>query len=268
LIGCAKGHPVSRNGADRIALFGSGGGSAQQFRDFFQVVDETLILLMAGLFIGRTKDGRRMDGGHHPGKGRIQQFAAVPCDAKFASEQRLRGGGPEADDHLGLQHLDFGFKPRTASRDFHGVGLFVDAPLAAGFPLEVLYRIRDVDFAAIDARFDKSAIEQLSGRADERLALKIFLVAGLFADENDFGALSTGAEDRLSGVDIKIAGGAGFGGFGELLERGAFRNERKLKRRLPTLGHARIGCRRERERRTRISSEPLLTAYRPREKIV
>ena len=82
-------------------------------------------------------------------------------------------------------------------------------PFAARFPLEVFYRVGDVDGRSVDARFFRgAAIEQLPRGADKRLALQIFLIAGLFADKHDLRIPRALSEDGLRCVAIERAGGA------------------------------------------------------------
>src|SRR2546422_151936 len=70
--------------------------------------------------------------------------------------------------------------------DRDGVRCLVDAPLAtASGEREVLDGIGDVRRLAVDADFFECSIEDLAGRADERLALSVLDVAGLLADEHD-----------------------------------------------------------------------------------
>ena len=54
-------------------------------------------------------------------------------------------------------------------------------------------------------------VEKFSGRADEWLALLIFLVAGLFTDKQDSRFAGAFAEDGLRGVFVEVAGFAVFG---------------------------------------------------------
>jgi hypothetical protein len=56
----------------------------------------------------------------------------------------------------------------------------VDAALAAGLPLEVLDDVRHVGARPIDAGCLQRLVEEPAGRADERLAELVLLVAGLF----------------------------------------------------------------------------------------
>ncbi len=61
----------------------------------------------------------------------------------------------------------------------------MDAPLALCLPLEMLHHIGDVDVSALDAGFLQRAIEDASGRTDERRARKILFVTGLLTHEHD-----------------------------------------------------------------------------------
>ena len=99
---------------------------------------------------------------------RTRRAAAVTLNAR--AEQRLRRGRAEADDHARLDQRDLGVEPRPAGGDLAGVRLLVDAPLAARLPLEVLDDVGDVDRCAVDAGVLERAVEQLAGRADERMA--------------------------------------------------------------------------------------------------
>ena len=130
-----------------------------------------------------------------------------------------------------------------AGEDF-GVGrFFVEAAFAAGgeegawglgpcgrawglaegrevfmFPFEVFDGVGDVEEVAREADFLHDVVEELSGWADEGAAGGVFLVAGLFADDDEFGVSGAFAEDGLGGVATDVAGGAGGGGFAELGE--------------------------------------------------
>src|SRR5690349_25170700 len=76
-------------------------------------------------------------------------------------------------------------------------GRLVHPALAARFPFEMLDGIRHVHVVAGDARFLQRVVEQLSGRADERLALLILLIARLLAHHHDRRVLRAGPADRL-----------------------------------------------------------------------
>ena len=81
--------------------------------------------------------------------------------------------------------------------DLAGVGLFVDAALAAPLELEMLDRVGDVGALAVDSRLRERAIEQLPGRPDERTPGQILLIARLLADEHDLRVERPFAEHRL-----------------------------------------------------------------------
>ena len=166
--------------------------------------------------------------GHDVGRERaIEKFASMLREAKSAAEERLSRGGAETHDHFGLESGNFGFEPRTAGSDFGGVGLFVDAALAAGLPLEMFYGVGDVDFLAVDAGFDEGGVEELSRGSDEGTALEVFLISRLFADEHDFRVVLAFAEDGLRAALPEVAILAMFGGFGQLREAGVQGNLQK-----------------------------------------
>ena len=85
------------------------------------------------------------------------------------------------------------------------LGLLVDAALAARLPLEVLHHIGDVDGRAIDPSFGERLVEQLPGRADERMTGQVFLIAGLLADEHQPRARRALAEHRLRAELVEVA---------------------------------------------------------------
>ncbi len=111
----------------------------------------------------------------------FHEFAATLRDAKFAVEQCLRGRGAEADDDLRPEQRDFGFEQRPAGGDLGGVRFLVDASFATRLPFEMFDDVGNVSCGAVDTGFREGSVEQFSCGADERVALQIFLIAGLFA---------------------------------------------------------------------------------------
>ena len=56
------------------------------------------------------------------------------------------------------------------------------------------------------------------------MALAIFLVPRLLADENNFGRVGSFAEHGLRGVNVQVASAAALHGFPQRARRGMFRN--------------------------------------------
>jgi hypothetical protein len=81
----------------------------------------------------------------------------------------------------------------------------MNATSAAGLPLEVLDRIRDINIVTIDPGSFKGFIENLAGGTNEWSALQIFLIARLLSDKHYFGTRLSLAEDRLSSTLPQIA---------------------------------------------------------------
>ena len=109
---------------------------------------------------------------------------------------RLRAAlAPSATMTAGLTISAFELEPDLAALDFVGVGTLVQAALAAHLMLEMLHRVGDENLRAGDPRFRQGPVEDLPGGPDERLAGKVFLVAGLLANQHQVrmrGALRRG----------------------------------------------------------------------------
>ena len=87
----------------------------------------------------------------------------------------------------------------------------------------MFYGVGDVDFLAVDAGFYQGAVEHQPGRSHERFAGKVFLVAGLFADQHDLRSLRAFAEHRLRRAFPEVAGAAVAGFLAQGFEAGAGR---------------------------------------------
>jgi len=76
--------------------------------------------------------------------------------------------------------------------------------VSAWLPFEVLYRVGDVHFLAIDSRFFERLIHDFSGGPNERFARDVFVIARLFANEHDRRALWAFAKDSLRCSFVKM----------------------------------------------------------------
>ena len=126
--------------------------------------------------------------------------AAVAGHPERTAEQRLCRGRAERNDESGFSARDLGFEPRKTGGDFHRAGLAVDPPCAARHPFEMLDGIGDVGLAAVDPGLDETAVEQLAGGADKRMAGEVLGVARLLADKHDARPLRPLAEHGLRRV--------------------------------------------------------------------
>ena len=135
----------------------------------------------------------------------------------------------ERDDDRWLDHLPFELEPDLAALDFVGVGTLVQAALAAHLVLEMLHRVGDENLRAGDLRFRQGAVEDLAGGPDERLAGKVFLVAGLLAHQHQVRMAAPFAGDRLGCILIQRTARAGVLGLGQLRQRLDCRNHIELK---------------------------------------
>src|SRR5689334_3708643 len=80
----------------------------------------------------------------------------------------------------------------------------MNPPFSARLPLEMFYRIRDIDLRSINSRFLEGAIHDFARRPDKRFARDIFVIARLFADEHHLCAFWTFAKHRLGGMFVKV----------------------------------------------------------------
>src|SRR6185437_15127311 len=128
-----------------------------------------------------------------------------------APDKTRNGGGAHGDDELRLDQVAFEIEPEAAGADLAGIGLLVDAALAPRLEFEMLDGIGDVSGAAIDPGGLQRLVEHLPGRPDKGFSGKVFLVAGLLADEHHGRLARTFAEDGLGRVFIERAAGTGGG---------------------------------------------------------
>src|SRR5919109_70307 len=182
-----------------------------------------------GSFLSRLDSEMRRDRLQVADEGRELGLgvAAVLRDAKVAAEQRLRGGRAEGDENARLHDRELGVQPRATRGDLGPVRLLVDAPLPARLPLEVLDDVRDVRERAVDAGLLERPVEQLPGRADERFAGLVLLIAGLLADEHRLRFRQSFAEDGLRPGLPEVARLASGGSVAERLEREPVGDERR-----------------------------------------
>ena len=113
-----------------------------------------------------------------------QELTTLLCYAKAASQERLRCGRPQANNHFGAHCGNLGVQPWATGGNFQSVWFLMDATFAPRLPLEVLDRIGYVSIPAIDVGLLEGLVQQRARRTDKRMSCKIFLVARLFADKH------------------------------------------------------------------------------------
>ena len=126
-----------------------------------------------------------MHGGHDARREVARlDLTTVLGQAELRTEQRLSGRSAKRDDEVRSHAIDFCSEPRPARLNFEDLRLGVNSPFAAHDEFEVLNGIRDVDHPRVDTRLLHRIVQDAPGRTDERMALAIFGVAWLFADEH------------------------------------------------------------------------------------
>ena len=76
--------------------------------------------------------------------------------------------------------------------------------LPTGLPFEVLHRVRDVNFPAINSRFFERPIHDFSSGPNEGFTLLIFVIARLFADQHDRDVFRTFAKHGFCSALVKM----------------------------------------------------------------
>ena len=90
----------------------------------------------------------------------------------------------------------------------------------------MLHRVRDVGIRTCDADGFQRLIEDATGRADERLASEVFLIAWLLTDEENSGAAAALPEHRLGRVQKKRTATTSSSGFTQRGQGDSIRQER------------------------------------------
>lgn len=126
-----------------------------------------------------------------------KEFTTIPGHADLFSEQALRGGSPHCDQHPGTDQIDFRFEPGEACFYFPRIGFLVKAKFSFRYPFEMFYDICDIRiFSAEPCRF-QGFIEHPSRRPDEGVPFSVFVISGLFADQEKWSAHRTFSKNRL-----------------------------------------------------------------------
>ena len=143
-------------------------------------------------------------------------LAVLPADLEIGPDEAHRGDPPQTDKDLRAYELDLMLQPRAAGGDL----------LLRG--VTILRRTAFDGIGDINIRFPVEIhrgevfIEQLPPAADERLTLKVFILAGSFADEEDPRFLRTDAENDVVARFAKLT---------------FFAAEAFLPQRFPVFGH-------------------------------
>jgi hypothetical protein len=174
-----------------------------------EVGHETRHLGATCSLVRRSEDRRGVDRRERAGhERRTDQLPALTGHAEGGAQQRLGRRGAEADDELRLQRDELRLEPGAAGPDLVGLWLLVDPALPSQLETEMLDDVRQVYGFAVDTGFVERFIQEAAGRSDERLAVAVFTIAGLFTNQDDAGVCVARAvpEHGLRGVLPQPAG--------------------------------------------------------------
>jgi hypothetical protein len=145
---------------------------------------------------------------------------AHPADGDDLAEQAARRGGAERHNGGRLDDRALGLEPDLAALDLIRVRALVQPPLAAHLVLEMLDCVGDEGGVAGNAGVFQRLIEDPSGRPDEWLAGKVFLVARLLADQHEMRVPAALAGNGLRCMLVERAARALLLGLPQLAQRG------------------------------------------------
>jgi hypothetical protein len=170
-----------------------------------QIVDENRAQFCGSLTLCAKHGGRMVSSQDLRAQLMQQMLSSGGINGKRSTGQGAQRGSSERDNDLWLNRSDFLIQPNIACFDFTDSGLFVQPPLAARFPLEMLHRVRDVNVAASEPGCLQGLIEHPPCGPDERMTAQVFFVAWLFSDQHDSGPVGPFAHHSLGSVLPQIA---------------------------------------------------------------
>src|SRR5436190_1338734 len=129
------------------------------------------------LAVGTAQQERRVEGRNQLGAAEIEDAAAQARDRVVAPEQRLRGERAERHDHARADGVDLLEEERLARRDLVRLGIAV--PRRAAFD-----HVGDVDLIALEIDRQDHLRQELTGLADKRDPLLVFVRARRLTDEH------------------------------------------------------------------------------------
>src|SRR5262245_21313145 len=166
----------------------AGSRRRHETRSTGEILDHHFVGGLACRRVVYPQDRRRVKRPHQLWSPRGLKYpAAVLQHAELRAHQGLQRRGAQTDNEVGTDGAELGFKPGPARFDFRRSRSAMDATLASGFPLEVLYNVGNVDLASSDAGLCQRAVQHLPRRPDERGALEVLLISGLLSAQHEPG---------------------------------------------------------------------------------
>ena len=137
--------------------------------------------------------------------GPAQKTAALAREDNRPTHERAGRERAKSDDESRLDQHQFLVEPPMAFFHFVPVRTFVKAPFAALLMLEMFYGVSHIDRTAVEPCLFQSQIEDTAGRPNERTTLPVFLIARLFADQQQRRVYRAFTENGLRCIPIQRA---------------------------------------------------------------
>jgi hypothetical protein len=114
--------------------------------------------------------------------GPLQKMAALSSEDNGAVHEGAGRKRAEGSDKSRLDQEQFLIEPPAAYFHLLPVWALMKPPFAAALVLEMLYGVRDVDGAAVEACLFQCPVEDAASRANKWPTFEVLVIAGLFAD--------------------------------------------------------------------------------------
>ena len=118
-----------------------------------------------------------------------REFPVLLGEPISRTQQRLCRRCTQAHDDSRLDQRNLGLEPRTARVNLPRVRFLMDPAFAPFLEFEMLDDVGDIYGGSVDAGLGQGAIEQFASRTHKGNTLKVFVIAGLFANEYDAGGV-------------------------------------------------------------------------------
>jgi hypothetical protein len=165
---------------------------AENRHDFLQIFPDFAL----GAGIAQQVGG--VIGGHQFSTAKFEPLSAEVRNAAVCFENGLRGGASEADDYFGGDGINL------AQQEWRALAYFIFLR-GAIFRRTALHDVADVDVFSLQAHRFNHLREKFSGAADKRETLHVLIMAGAFADKNEFGFWIAVAEDNFIPRSVEFA---------------------------------------------------------------
>ncbi|CUX50055.1 hypothetical protein AGR7C_Lc140187 [Agrobacterium deltaense Zutra 3/1] len=176
-----------------------------------QVGNKGALLSLRLLPVAKAQQIRGMDGDEKACAARRQKnMPAFLRHTARASRQRIKGRGAHGHDKIRIDKAQFCTQPPGAALHFPAVRAGMQPSFPTLLEFKMFYGVGHITLRTIYLGFLEAFLEQTACRADERPALQVFFIAGLFANEDHARPAVAVTKNQLGGVPVEVTSFAAF----------------------------------------------------------